>query len=516
MTMLQNATNLERARLTDVNWTCDDASFLQSLYSIAGIDETGSNTDFIHVSGKCHIKALTGAEMAELVAAYPYLEITYDNLTSQLIFMSEDGTTELGRQTVVNGADGYDPVAKGDFSKPTKASTAQYTYTHDGWSKTAGGSLWSDALKAVSADRYVYAHFAPTVRTYSVYFVNGSTTLQTVANVKYGGSATYTGTTPTKTGVDDPENYEFTGWKPAPTSITGTTYCYAQYAYSGTIQQTWAEISEISAAGTGADYFSVGDCKDITLSGTMGTLALNGTYFVYILGFNHNSEVEGTGIQFGGFKSDAGAGGIDICLIDSKYGSSSTDGTKYFNMSHWNYYNYGGWKRCDMRYDILGSTNVAPDGYGAQAKSGQVGYDATNTCATNPVEGTLMSCLPADLRAVMKPITKYSDNVGGGTDTETNVSTSIDYLPLLAEFEIFGTRTYANSYEQNHQQQYAYFGAGNSKKKYRHSATGSTAYWWERSPNYYNSHGFCAVYSIGTANYDNATHSYGVAPAFMV
>lgn len=516
MTMLQNATNLERARLTDVNWTCDDASFLKSLYDIDGIDETGSNTDFIHVSGKCHIKALTGAEMAELVAAYPYLEITYDNLTSQLIFMSEDGKTELGRQTVVNGADGYDPVAKGDFSKPTKASTAQYTYTHDGWSKTVGGSLASDALKAVSADRYVYAHFAPTVRTYDVLFYNGSTLLYTHKNVKYGGTGVYSGTTPTKTGVDDPENYEFTGWKPSPAGITGTTSCYAQYAYSGTIQQTWAEISEISAAGTGADYFSVGDCKDITLSGTMGTLALDGTYFVYILGFNHNSEVEGTGIQFGGFKFEAGAGGKDICLIDSGYNSYFSDGTKYFNQNHWGNNNYGGWAACDMRYDILGSTDVQPSVYGVSKTTSAVGYDATSTCATNPVANTLMSCLPADLRAVMKPITKWTNNVGQSGDTEAKVTATIDYLPLLAEFEIFGTRTYANSYEQNHQQQYAYFAAGNSRVKYRHSATGSTAFWWERSPGYTNLTVFCYVTTNGDAGNYRANRSYGVAPAFMV
>ena len=514
--MLENATNLERARLTDVDWSCDDVTFLQSLYHIAGIDETGANTDFIHVSGKCHIKSLTGAEMAEVVKTFPYLTITYDDLISQLIFMSEDGATEYGRQTVINGVDGYDPVAAGDFSRPTKASTAQYSFAHDGWSKTIGGALASDALKAVTADRYVYAHFSTTVRKYSVYFVNGSTTLQTVTNVPYGGSAKYTGGTPTKTGVDDPENYEFTGWKPSPSGITGNTTCYAQFAYTGSITQTWSEISEISAAGTGENYFSVGDCKEIILSGTVGTVAMDGSYYVYILGFNHNSDLEGVGIQFGGFKTSAGADGKDVCLIDSKYGSSSTDGTKYFNINHWSYYNYGGWAGCDMRYDILGSTDVAPSVYGSAKIKGTVGYDATSTCATNPVAGTLMSCLPEDLRAVMKPIRKYSDNVAGGTNVEANVSMSIDYLPLLSEYEIFGSRSRANSYEQNYQMQYAYFAAGNSKKKYRHSATGSTATWWERSPYYNYNNYFCYVNTNGNANFSSASGSCGVAPAFMV
>lgn len=279
---------------------------------------------------------------------------------------------------------------------------------------------------------------------------------------------------------------------------------------------SWAKIREISDAGTGKNYWSAGDCKAVPLSGTMGTLALDTTLWVYILGFDHNKDVEGSGIQFGGFKTDSGSSGINVCLIDSKYGSSDTSGTLYFNMNHWGRYNYGGWARSDMRYDILGSTDTAPAGYGTSASSGEVGYAPSSTCATNPVANTLMSCLPAELRSVMKPITKWTDNVGGGTDTETNVSAMVDYLPLLAEFEIFGSRTYANSYEQNHQVQYEYFSAGNSKVKYRHSATGSTAFWWERSPYYYNTNVFCIVGTGGNASLSIAYYSNGVAPAFMV
>ena len=94
----------------------------------------------------------------------------------------------------------------------------------------------------------------------------------------------------------------------------------------------------------------------------------------------------------------------------------------------------------------------------------------------------------------------------------------MDYLPLLAEQEIFGgNRTYSNQYEKNSQVQYAYYSAGNSKVKYRHSATGSTAYWWERSPIYTGDYtSFCIVAANGTANYGGAGYSYGLAPAFMV
>ena len=285
--------------------------------------------------------------------------------------------------------------------------------------------------------------------------------------------------------------------------------------------QTWAEIRQVSDAGQGSSYWSVGDRKAVLVNGTVGTLAVNQTLYVYILGFNHNSAKEGAGIHFGTFKS-ALTNGADVCLIDSYYGSyQSYNGTKYFQMNHWgtssNYNtNYGGWKACDMRYDILGSTNKAPSGYGAQKTTSVVGYDAPTNTATSPVANTLMAALPSDLRAVMKPITKYTDSVGNSSNVAGNVTASVDYLPLLAEFEIFGTRSYANQYEQNSQVQYDYYKSGNSKVKYRHSSTGSTAVWWERSPRYSGYGAFCCVGAGGGAGGNGASYSFGLAPAFMV
>ena len=279
---------------------------------------------------------------------------------------------------------------------------------------------------------------------------------------------------------------------------------------------SWGTISEISQAGMAKNYWSIGDCKSVYLNGTMGILALNTTLWLYILGFDHNAESEGYGITFGGFKTGSDSSGIDICLIDSKYNNKLQDGTKCFNINHWGIYNYGGWARSDLRYDILGSTDVAPQNYGKRAVSGEVGYNATTTCATSPVANTLMSCLPADLRAVMKPIIKWTDNIGGSGNTEEKVTAMIDYLPLLAEFEIFGTRTNANSFEQNHQAQYEYYSTGNRKIKYIHSATSSAAHWWERSPRYDHTTSFCYVSKIGKANYSGTQFIYGIAPVLLV
>ena len=276
----------------------------------------------------------------------------------------------------------------------------------------------------------------------------------------------------------------------------------AKFVSSVLNENDWSVIKSVADASQGANYWAVGDRKAVTVNGTVGTQAINGTYYVYILGFDHNSSREGTGITFGTFKT-ALSGGKDICLVDSHYNDYSTGGQKWFNMNHSSNTNSGGWKGCDLRYDVLGSTNSNNN-------------DAGTTTATSPVSGTLMAALPSDLRAVMKPMTIYTDNTGGGSNTASYVTASVDYLPLLAEFEIFGTRSYANSAEQNYQQQYQYYKNGNSKVKYRHSSTSSTASWWERSPYYSNSANFCLVDTSGAANASNAWYSSGLAPAFRV
>ena len=64
------------------------------------------------------------------------------------------------------------------------------------------------------------------------------------------------------------------------------------------------------------------------------------------------------------------------------------------------------------------------------------------------------------------------------------VTATTDYLFLLAEFEVFGTRYGANSAEQNFQLQYDYYKAGNSRVAYNHTAVSTAVWWWLRSPNY--------------------------------
>lgn len=286
---------------------------------------------------------------------------------------------------------------------------------------------------------------------------------------------------------------------------------------------TWAQISRVSIAGTGDTYWDVGDCKAVTLNGKIGSsLTLsNKTLYVFILDFNHpiNKTTADNNIIWGGFKT-ALTGGVDVALCDSKYGSDYSSG-KYFNLNHvgpsYNPYNanYGGWKGCDFRYDILGGTSTAPSPYNTNKTTSTTGSDATQATIDTPVTDTLMAALPSDLRAVLRLWNRYVDYKGNSSDTDANCSTAtIDALSLLAEFEIFGSRNNANQYEQNHQKQMAYYTAGNSKIKYKHDATGTVCYWWESSARYSAASNFCCVHRNGGAAYNASRYSCGLAPAF--
>ena len=238
--ILQAIAPNSRVRLIGINWEAGTADALMEMIALfdtmRGLDESGNNTEKAQVSGTISVDTVTGAQLAEIAEKYPDIKVMYQHVTSNLYFYSEDGSTLLYTQAIVDGADG---TYSG--STPSKTSTAQYTYAFAGWSKKVGGAADPNAIKAVTADRNVYAAFTETVRKYTVYFYNGTTLLQTVSNVPYGGSATYTGTTPVKTGVTDVDMYEFKGWSPTPSNIVGNTSCYAQYNYLGLpmLSKTW-------------------------------------------------------------------------------------------------------------------------------------------------------------------------------------------------------------------------------------------------------------------------------------
>lgn len=206
-----------------------------------------------------------------------------------------------------------------------------------------------------------------------------------------------------------------------------------------------------------------------------GLTLTNYTAWVYIIGFNHNAEKEGNGITFQGFKVTDN--GTPVCLTDSGYSSNKTSGT-WFNMNNANI-NNGGWASSQMRQNVMPLIKAA---------------------------------FPADLQAAIKQSTIFT-----APDTGNIALTSTqDDVFLLAEYEVFGTHSQASSQEPSYLKQYSYYSAGNSRVKYRHNATSTAAYWWERSPWSGGSGDFCIVYTGGSTSSDNARYSNGVSPVFKV
>ena len=253
---------------------------------------------------------------------------------------------------------------------------------------------------------------------------------------------------------------------------------------------TWAQIREISDAGQAANYWSVGDTKTITINGAVGnTTFSNLSVDAFIIGFNHNSTKEGSNrIHFLIGK----IGGKLVGLCDSAYGNEKPQ-SGYFHMNT-SRTNSGGWKGSDMRNTLLGN----------------------NGTPSRPPANTLLAALPSDLREVMKSVTKYTDNTGSASNSYLNVTTTSDYLFLLAEFEVQGVRKNANQHEKNSQAQYDYFKAGNSKIAYRHTATETIVWWWLRSAHYGTDVYFCYVNTDGSAARYFPTWSAGVLPGFAV
>lgn len=272
-------------------------------------------------------------------------------------------------------------------------------------------------------------------------------------------------------------------------SITGIYDVTLSFVSSTLNNNDWATIKEVSDKGQGANYWSIGDSKAVTLNGTVGTLTLsNYTIYAFILGFNHNAELEGQNRIHFQLGKTALSGGTDVALCDSKY-NSQVSATGYFSMNS-SATNSGGWNSSQMRTKICGTSLAS-------------------------YSGTIIAVIPAALRAIIKSVTKYTDNTGASSDASA-VTATTDYFFLLAEYEVFGTISRGNPNESSKQAQYSYYSAGNSKVKYNHSATSTAVVWWLRSPFAGSSTYFTLVIPDGTVSNDNAHYSIGFAPGFCV
>ncbi len=444
-----------------VSTTDEVEDFYDYLDTMRGLDEAGNNLDTAVVSGTITgLNTITGAWYSAMKARYPYIQIEYQHISSNVYFYN--GDTLLTTVTVNDGGN-----ATYSGSTPTKAQDVQYTYSFAGWSRANDNIVDSDALTAVVADRNVYACFTGTLRKYTVTFVkasaDGGGTLQTINNVNYGTTITaassYTGATPTTT-KGSATDYPFEGWEPASATVQGNTTFTAKFGApfeAAEITDSWDII--LANIANGVDAYNVGDYKPLDL-GTEGVVNMQ------IVGKNTSPLASGSGTATYDWLS------MELLATNhrmnrSRSGSSGnyTEGTGTI----------GGWEKCEMR---------------------------------SYLKETIKPLIPATVRNAIKEVTKYS-KIFDTTGTAVNDVSSTEDVWIPSMREIFG----GTSYETQGPVYDGVFTDAASRIKSKVGAS-SASFWWCRSAS--ASINFIGVGSSGDSNSFGAHNSYPLALGFSI
>ncbi len=175
-----------------------------------------------------------------------------------------------------------------DGETPTKAGTAQHSYTFTGW---------SPEISEVTGDITYTALFDEAVNKYTVTWENGDTVLETDEDVPYGTIPTYDGETPTKASDDENHAYIFSGWSPEISAATGDVTYTAQFAQATRIAETQPYIDENGAyiLGLKAHYETDSKFYSVNNDGTIGEEvteeSLKLSYFDFTL-INNDTEYQ--------------------------------------------------------------------------------------------------------------------------------------------------------------------------------------------------------------------------------
>lgn len=180
--------------------------------------------------------AVAPATMITLTAADAHYNADYKYHIGQMYTVTfMDGSTQLQRGRV-------DVGEVPEYTGETRAATAQYSYTLDGWSTTVDGEVL-ESLPPVSASATYYAQYTPVPRDYAVTLHTNEGTINAgnVASYTYGTGATLP-TDVTRT------NHRFDGWFDN-SSCTGSPVTAIANTATGD-KEYWAKWTEYEASVT--------------------------------------------------------------------------------------------------------------------------------------------------------------------------------------------------------------------------------------------------------------------------
>ena len=461
------ATNLNRGRLPDVDWSTDTADTVVRLARLAGLDENGEpNVAKFVLEGTCHIATVSQDELDTLMSTFLKLSLTYGTMVDSytVTFKLDDGTV-LNTQTVRQYGSAVNPVTAGLIGTPVKAPAVDKVFTFIGWDV---------AFNYILGDLTVTAVFSEAVRTYTVRFYNGSSLLQTDVVEAYAGTAYRGEELVSSTGAI------WMGWDKSTNSVTSDMDVYALfvsptlpdtvasgygYLYSDNPDDnsgyTLAEFYGIIASGKSKEYFSVGDEIKIV---PVTDVFVDSEIIMQVYGFNHYKLADGSG---------------DFANV--VFGMKGVmNATRQMNTSNTN---VGGWDVTAMRKFLNES---------------------------------IFPALPQQWRAMIKTVETLS-SIG---NTSAEIATSEDNLFLFSQAEVGFNATvvpYKNEVDADAEEvTFSIFTDNNSRIKKTYNGEGSASHWWLRSPGSSHSTYFCSVHTNGNSYNYTASTANGVAFGFCI
>ena len=469
LSIIKNASNLERGRLPDVDWVDENADDTLALADLAGFDEFGEDSSKFVLAGKAYYGRVAETDIDDLRAKFPNLIVTYNSVvpTFTVTFQNYDGTV-LHTQQIKQGGAARNPITAGLITAPARASTVDKNFSFIGWDTT---------FDIIVSDLVVTAVYSETVRTYTVRWWkdDSQTSMAYSASVEVYGTAVYEGEELSASNGD-----LWVGWDGSAENVTADIDLHAQwltptlpdaiateydFLYSDNPDDnsayTLAEFYGICFAGKAKEYFAVGDEIKIVPNTTVFP---DSDIIMQVYGFNHFKLADGSG-NFAGVTF-----GMKGLMNNNRQMNSANT-------------NEGGWASCNMRTFLNNS---------------------------------IFPALPIQWQAMIKSVQVMS-SIG---KTMADISTSVDKLFLFSHAELGWDTSavpYTNEIDADAEKKvFDIFTNGGSKVKKTYNNTGTAGFWWLRSPDSGSSNTFRVVNNIGGANSSSAHNAYGVSFGFCI
>lgn len=464
------AKNLARGRLTDVDWTDDNADVLLRLASLgtgSGIDSQGNTVDGFVLTGKVHLSVVTEDELATLAAAFPDLTVSYDGIvTSHTATFQNYDSTVLNTQTVRHGSAAVNPVTAGLCEMPLKPPTVEEEYTYIGWDKS---------LENIVSDTVFTAQFSAKTRVYTIriWLEPEEQSLLKTVQVEARGSYAWDGDDLTSAegklwmGFDHPmanitSDLDVHAVFITPTLPDAVASGY-DYLYSDNPADnsgyTLEQFCGIIKAKKEKDYFQLKDRIKITPN---TDVFADSEIICEVAGFNHNKLADGSGTFAGVIWGMVGA-----MNASRRMNSTNT--------------NAGGWPATEAR-------------------------DIDNN--------TIFPALPRWIRMLIPKVIVLS-SAGA---TKADIVSSQDYLFRFSHAEVgfdVSSVPYCNEVDADAESvQLPIFTDNSSRIRKTYNGTGSAVTWWLRSPDPGSSTTFRIVSSGGNAYTNTAANGNSVVLGF--